>query len=224
MNLISTTLIHKIRPPAATGAENPPALVLIHGRGANEDDLLGLADYLDPRFFVISVRAPYRFQEGYDGYTWYGIRDIGTPDRQEFDSSYKAVMQFLEDIKGGYPIDPQRIFLLGFSMGSVMALAAALTVPGAVRGIVAHSGYVPENTSLRFAWERLNGLSIFLAHGTQDPIVGIEFGRRANELLSKTSADFTYREYPIPHTISEESLADLSDWLQKKLAVPADMK
>ena len=224
MNLISTTLIHKIRPPAATGAEKPPVLVLLHGRGTNEDDLLGLVDFLDPRFFIISVRAPYRFQEGFGGYTWYDIRDIGSPVLTQFDESYRKLIQFLTDVKTGYPVDGDRMFLLGFSMGSVMSFAAALTVPGLVRGIVAHSGYVPENTNLSFAWSELKGLSLFIAHGIQDPVIPIEHGRRAQTLLKQTSADVTYNEYPIPHTISEQSLSDLSDWLQKKLAVPADMK
>ena len=224
MNLISTTLIHKIRPPASSGPEKPPVLVLLHGRGTNEDDLLGLVDYLDPRFFIISVRAPYRFLEGIGGHTWYDLRDNGSPDLQQFDDSYRKLIQFLTDIKTGYPVDGDRLFLLGFSMGSVMSFAAALTVPGLVRGVVAHSGYIPENTNLSFTMEQLQGLSLFVAHGIHDPVIPIEYGRRANKLLEQTSADVTYKEYPIPHTISEQSLSDLSEWLQKKLAVPAVMK
>lgn len=224
MNLISTTLIHKLRPPVKTGPEKPPLLVLLHGRGTNEDDLLGLVDYLDPRFFIISARAPFRFQEGYGGYTWYDVQDIGSPVLQQFDESYRKLLQFITDIKTGYPVDENRVYLLGFSMGSVMSFAAALTMPGLVRGIVAHSGYVPENTGLSFAWDRLQELSVFVAHGVHDPVISIDYGRRAHALLKKSSADVTYKEYPIHHTISEESLSDLTDWLQKRLAVPADMK
>ena len=224
MDLISTTLIHKIRPPEKTGPEKPPVLILLHGRGTNEDDLLGLVDYLDPRFFIISARAPFRFQEGFEGYTWYDLRDIGSPDLQQFDGSYRKLIRFLTDIKTGYPIDGNRLFLLGFSMGSVMSFAAALTVPGLVRGIVAHSGYVPENTNLSFAWNQLQGLSAFVAHGVHDPVIPIECGRRAHELLKQSFADVSYKEYPIPHAISEQSLSDLSEWLQKRLAVPPDMK
>ncbi len=224
MPLISTTLIHKIRPPARDGDVKPPALVLLHGRGTNEDDLLGMVDYLDPRFFIISARAPHRFQDASGGYTWYDIREIGSPVAEHFDDSYRKLIQFLIDIKTGYPIDGDRVFLLGFSMGSVMSFAAALTVPGLVRGIVAHSGYVPEDTSLSFAWNQLTDLSVFVAHGIHDPLISIDYGRRAHDLLKQSTADVTYKEYPIPHSISEQSLSDLSDWLQKKLAVPADMK
>ena len=131
MNLISTTLIHKIRPPSTTGSEKPPVLVLLHGRGTNEDDLLGLVEYLDPRFFVISARAPFRFQDESGGYTWYDLREAGSPVLQQFDASYLKLIQFLADMKAGYPVDGERMFLLGFSMGSVMSFAAALTLTAA---------------------------------------------------------------------------------------------
>jgi phospholipase/carboxylesterase len=224
LDRISTTLVHKIRPPATSGSTKPPAVIFLHGRGTNEDDLLGLADFLDPRFFIISARAPYRYDEGMGGYTWFGLQEIGKPDPQQFSEAYHHLAQFISDVKSGYSVDPDRVFLLGFSMGSIMSFALALTQPNLVRGIVAHSGYIPESVSLQFAWTQLASLSVFVAHGLHDPIIPIQKARRAQELLSKTGADLTYKEYPIPHTFSEESLADLSQWLQKKLDVPADMK
>ena len=221
---ISSSLVHKIRQPGWAGAGNHPALILLHGRGTNEDDLLGLADSLDPRFFIVSARAPFPFEQGFGGYTWYDVEDIGTPQPQQFEESYNRLVQFVADVKQNYPVDPQRVFLLGFSMGSIMSFALSLTKPGLVRGIVAHSGYVPENTSLKFAWDRLEGLSCFVAHGVDDTVIPVQYGRRAHDLLAQTQADLTYREYSIPHTISEQSISDLSDWLQKKLAVPQYMK
>ena len=221
---ISTTLVHKVRPPVTPGPAKSPALILLHGRGTNEDDLLGLADFLDPRFFIVSARAPYRFEEGRDSYTWFGLQESGKPDAQQFSEAYRHLTQFIHDVKTGYPVDPTRVFLLGFSMGSIMSFAVALTQPNAVRGIVAHSGYIPESVPLQFAWTQLSSLSMFVAHGLYDPVIPIEKARRTRDLLSKTSADLTYEEYPIQHTISEESLADLSQWLQKKLDVPADIK
>lgn len=221
---ISTTLVHKIRPPVTSSQGKSPALILLHGRGTNEDDLLGLADFLDPRFYIISPRAPYRFEEGLGGYTWFGLRETGKPDPVQFGDAYRLLTQFIDDVKKGYPVDSDCIFLLGFSMGSIMSFAVALTQPTTVRGIVAHSGYIPENVSLHFAWSQLAPLSVYIAHGLHDPVIPIEKARRAHELLSKTGADLTYKEYPIPHTISEESLDDLSQWLQKRLDVPADMK
>ena len=199
-------------------------LILLHGRGTNEDDLLGLVDYLDPRLFVVSVRAPFRFEQGLGGYTWYDVQDVGIPQPKQFEESYNRLAQFVLDVNQHYPVDPRRVFMLGFSMGSIMSLALSLTKPELIRGVVAHSGYIPENTSLQFAWERLQHLSLFIAHGVNDPVIPVHLGRRAHDLLSKTQADLTYKEYPIPHSMSEQSVSDLADWLQKKLAVPEDMK
>ncbi|HAL55633.1 MAG TPA: phospholipase [Bacteroidetes bacterium] len=214
MDLINTSLIHKIVPPSVASPGPYPTIILLHGRGTNEDDLLGLAPYLDPRFFLVSARAPFPFP--YGGHAWYEMADVGTPVGSEFDESYRRLHQFIDDVLKGYPVDPGRIFLFGFSMGSIMSLAIGLTNPDLVRGVVAHSGYVPENTSLKFKWDELSDLSLFVAHGQYDPVIPIQFGRRISELLSKTQADFTYREYPIPHTISEESLTDVATWLKEK--------
>jgi phospholipase/carboxylesterase len=199
-------------------------IILLHGRGTNEDDLLGLTDYLDPRFFVVSARAPYAFDDGGGSYTWFGLQEVGKPDPEQFNEAFGFLLRFIEDVKAGYPVDPTNVFLFGFSMGSIMSFAVGLTRPSAVRGIVAHSGYIPETVSLQIAWRDLASLSFFVAHGVHDPVIPIEKARRTHELLLKTHADLTYKEYPIPHTISEESLADLSRWLQKKLDVPADIK
>ena len=214
----NTTLIHKVLPSSAPGKDRHPALILLHGRGTNEDDLLGLAQYLDPRFFVVSARAPFRFP--YGGYTWYEIVEVGSPVTPQFEESYQRLSQFVVDVKAHYPVDPTRVFLLGFSMGSVMSFAVSLTKPESVTGVVAHSGYIPENTSLRFQWDSLAGLSLFIAHGVHDQVISIDHGRRAQALLAKTQAALTYKEYPIAHSMSEESLSDLSLWLQTRLDVP----
>jgi phospholipase/carboxylesterase len=220
--LISSTLYHKIRQPAGAGSAVHPALILLHGMGTNEDDLLGLADYVDPRFFTVSARAPYPFNEVSGGYTWYDVREIGRdidlPDRKQFEESHRRLAQFVIDVKRQYPVDGDRVFLFGFSMGSVISLALALTNPGMVRGIVAHSGYIREVPSLKYHWNRLDALSLFVAHGIHDPVVPIHLARRSRDLLIKTKADLTYKEYPIAHAISEQSLHDLSGWLVEKQA------
>ena len=212
---IKTTLVHKVLPSSAPQSEQQPVLILLHGRGTNEDDLLGLAEYLDPRFLIVSARAPFPFP--YGGYAWYEVLDVGTPDPQQFAESYQRLSQFVEDVKAKYPVNPGMVFLLGFSMGSIMSLALSLTQPRAFKGVVAHSGYIPESSSLQFRWDELAGLCLFIAHGTEDPIIPIEFGRRTRTLLAKSRADFTYREYPIGHTISEESLSDFSAWLRRSI-------
>jgi phospholipase/carboxylesterase len=212
---IQSTLVHKVVHPQTDQKPPFPTLLLLHGRGTNEDDLLSLVPYLDPRLFVLSVRAPFPFP--YGGWTWYDLLDVGSPHPPQFEESYNHLVQFLADAKRHYPVDPHQVFLLGFSMGTVMAYALSLTKPGEIAGVVAHSGYVPENSSLTFAWDQLTNTGFFVAHGAYDPVIPVQFGRRAHELLAGANADVTYREYPIAHHISEESLEDFAVWLKQRL-------
>src|SRR5512142_3241059 len=119
MNLISSTLEHRVAPPEQSTAEQHPALIFLHGRGADEEDLMGLAPYLDPRFFLLSVRAPFAFP--YGGYTWYEVGTVGIPEPGMFQESYGRLVTFVQDAVKGYPIDPSQVFLFGFSMGTVMS-------------------------------------------------------------------------------------------------------
>lgn len=215
MQPVKTTLFHSISLPTSGQGELSPGLILLHGRGADENDLLGLKPYVDPRFFILSVRAPFQFPWG--GYTWYDIEEVGRPHNNQFSESFDRLRQFVDDVKAHYPVDQKRMYVLGFSMGSVMSFALSLTQPSEVRGVVAHSGYIPETSSLSFQWENLDRTAFFVAHGIHDPVITIDSGRRAHELLSKTSAHVTYREYPIAHQISEESLTDVTRWLSSQL-------
>ncbi|HEY6951636.1 MAG TPA: alpha/beta fold hydrolase [Bacteroidota bacterium] len=215
MKLIDTSLIHQVAPFDESQKGLRPTLILLHGRGANEEDLLGLVPHLRPQLFCIAARAPFSFP--YGGYTWYDLQEVGTPDAAQFSESYDRLTRFLDDVQTKYPVDPRRTFLLGFSMGTVMSYALALTKPDRIKAVVAHSGYIPENTHLNFQWENLANTSFFVAHGVYDPVIPIAFGRRANQLLSKATAPLIYREYPIQHQISEESLHDFGSWLGQQL-------
>ena len=208
-------LRHLVDPPRADGAGPHPALVLLHGRGADETDLRALAPALDARFLVLSVRAPLPFPGG--GFAWYDTEETGRPKTRHFIESLARLTRFLDGLPA-HGADPDRVFLLGFSMGAVMSHAIALSSPERVAGVVAHSGYVPpENEGFRYARDRLSGRSWFVAHGTEDPLLRIHMGRESREILSSLGADLTYREYPIGHWVSEDSLADLSEWLTRRL-------
>jgi len=215
METIKSSLVHRLGPLNTSQKGSHPALILLHGRGADENDLLGLASHLDPRFFVISVRAPFPFEQG--GYTWYTVLEVGKPEPREFKESYERLAQFLEDIKREYPVDSGRVFLLGFSMGTMMSFSLALTKPQSIRGVVAHSGYIPEDTGLVFRMNELADTSFFVAHGLHDPVIPVQFSRRAKEILDSAKADVTYKEYPIGHQISDESLHDISEWLKTQI-------
>lgn len=190
-----------------------PLLILIHGRGADEEDLLGLSPLLDPRLMLLSVRAPLPFEGG--GYTWYALAGpVGQPDHATFMASYQALRHCVRDALTGYPVDPTRVFLLGFSMGAVMSLTMALTEPAWFRGIAAHSGYVPEGVPLGIHRDAVSGPPVFIAHGLYDPIIPVGMARTARRLFGAENERFRYREYPIGHEISEESIADIREWMR----------
>ena len=216
MNKIKTTLIHKVVEPQRKISDKHPTLILLHGRGANEDDLLGLAEYLDERLLIISVRAPFSFSFG-GGYTWYEILDVGKPEPKMFDESYAKLLQFFDDVKKNYPVDPRRVYFGGFSMGTIMSYSIALTHPDAVAGVAANSGLITEGTSLQYQWQAIKGKPFFVAHGKYDPIIPVSFAQRAKELLEKAHAHVTYREYDMQHQIGEESLNDWMKWMTDQL-------
>ena len=212
MQTISSTLFHRVLPPERSADRPHPLLILLHGRGADEEDLLGLAPVFDERLFLVSVRAPFPYE--YGGFTWYDITSSAVPDPVRFRESCDRLHQFVLDVRAGYPVDPQRVFLFGFSMGCVMSFAMALSDPGLVRGVSANSGYVPEGTHLMLRWQELQSVEFFVTHGTFDTVLPISFARRSQELLRASNAIFTYREYPAGHELTEEGLRATAEWLR----------
>jgi len=187
---------------------------MLHGRGADEEDLLNLAPMFDSRFMIFSPRAPFPYMEG-GGYTWYDIREMGAPDQVKFPESCTRLSRFITDVLAAYPVDPNRLFLLGFSMGTVMSLSMALTHPELFRGISANSGYLVEKSHLTMRWNEIAQHEFFLTHGSLDPIVPVEMARRAKHLLESANARVTYQEYPVGHQMTEEGIAAVSAWMTR---------
>lgn len=213
-------LVHRTRmPAAATTVERPPLLLLLHGYGSNEDDLFGLAPYLDARFLVVSARAPHTLQAG--SYAWFNLafteRGI-VADAEEATASLSVASKFIEELNGTYDFDAGRIYLMGFSQGAMMALALALTQPEKVAAVVAMSGRLPAQVvSQMAAPDALTGLPVFVAHGIYDPMIPLQDGRDARDTLAKLPVALTYREYPMAHEVTLESLGDISSWLRERL-------
>lgn len=191
-----------------------PTIIFLHGRGSDENDLLDLASNLDSRFLTISVRAPFQFP--YGGFTWFSMDEMGNPDIEQMIESRRLLVKFLEEIQTAQPVDPHNIFLFGFSMGAMIALDLALQSLYQFKGVVAHSGLVLQNEQLSYSFNQLHTTSFFIAHGTYDQIVPIELARNSYELL-RANARVQFHEYPIQHTISDESLHDISLWLREHI-------
>ncbi len=193
-----------------------PLLVLLHGRGTDENDLLGLASYLDERLHIVSVRAPFQFQWG-PGYAWYDIEEVGKPDKDKFPQSCEMIKNLVDVLQRENESAKNKTLLLGFSMGSVMAYAVSLAYPEKITGVVAHSGYIAEGDNTNYKWTDAKQVEYFIAHGIADPVIPVQFGKRAEELMREHNMNFTYKEYPIAHQISENSLRDFSNWLKNNI-------
>jgi phospholipase/carboxylesterase len=216
---IDASLAHLALSPAAGSSDGqPPAVLLLHGRGADERDLVGLAGAFDPRLLVVSARAPLSLGWGFQ---WYELVEVGTPGPAGFARSLDLLHRFVPEIVAGYGIDPARLVLLGFSQGAVMSAAVALSRPDLAAGAVLLSGYLPPTADLEIDESAVRGFPFFVGHGTDDPLIPISWGRQAREELSRLGTDVAYREYPIAHQISESELAELSGWVAKR-ALRAD--
>ncbi len=175
---------------------------------------MGLESALDPRLTIISPRAPFRLGPGY---AWYDMFQIGSPDPETMSVSMEEILEFIRGMLEVYNIDPQRLYLFGFSQGAILSAAIALTTPEQVAAVIMHSGYVPVTAGLDLHPEAIANKPFFLAHGKYDDVIPVTYGRDAEEYLSEAGARITYQEYPIGHAISEESLYDISEWLTSEL-------
>jgi phospholipase/carboxylesterase len=201
-------------------AEGQPAglLVLHHGRGSDENDLLPLADALDPerRLYVVTPRAPLQLP-GWPGYHWYVVPRVGYPDPDTFQRAFAALAAFHDDLWERTGVSPERTVFGGFSMGSVMsyALGLALRRP-APAGLLAFSGFVP----VVEGWEpELEGRKtrVLIAHGRADPIMEVGFARRARELLEAGGLDVEYHESDVAHQIDPAHVSAAREWLRSVL-------
>ena len=179
-------------------------LILLHGFGADENDLLPLARELDPSLRVVSLAAPIALEQG--GRAWYRLQEgpqgISFDPREVLEAG-KIALEAVEGIARESP-DP---VLCGFSQGAGMALAAALERPGLVSTVLALSAVPPRREGDG------KGLRVFLGHGTFDPLIPVEVARATRDLLTKLGASVTYREYPMGHMICAEELEDARNFL-----------
>jgi phospholipase/carboxylesterase len=194
-------------------------LVLHHGRGADERDLLGLADILDPqrRLHVVTPRAPLTLP-GAPGYHWYVVPRVGYPDPETFHDGYRQLADLHDELFDLTGIGPERTVLGGFSMGSVMSYALGLGPDRPVpAGILAFSGFVPTVSGWQPDLASRAGLPVFIAHGTHDPVISVEFAHAARNLLESGGLAVEYYETDTVHTIDPANIPAAIAWLDNTL-------
>ena len=211
-----SSLVFRERP--ATG-DPAGLLVLHHGRGADELDLLPLADALDPqrRLHVVTPRAPLTLA-GWPGYHWYIVRRVGYPDRETFEAAFEALAELHDELWERTGLTAEQTVLGGFSMGSVMSYSLGL---GAVRpppaGVLAFSGFMPAVEGWEPDPESRPALRAFVSHGRSDPVIGVEFARQAREQLERGGLEVEYHETDAAHNIDPDVVPAAVDWLAARL-------
>lgn len=202
---------------AERAAEGKPQglLILHHGRGADEQDLLALADVLDPgrRMHVVSPRAPLT-PPGSSGYHWYLVPRVGFPDPATFQQAFESLAELHDELWQRTGIGPEHTVLGGFSMGAVMSYSLALAAQRpAPAGIMAFSGFIPTVAGWEADIAGRSGLRVFIAHGARDPVISIDFARQAATLLREAGLHVDYREGQGSHHIDPSQLEPARTWL-----------
>ena len=215
-------LIHTLHEPSGAGPR--PTILMLHGRGANALDLLGLAPYVcGGQFLVICPQGPLETPIGPNamGYSWYPMSMGGPPDVEAILSSRKRLQQFFDECFKRYPIEPSKLVLLGFSQGGVMAHSLALTDPQRFAALAVLSSWLPEELLPRLSVpDSVQSLPTLVQHGSDDPMIQVGRARDSVERLRQLRVPLTYREYDMGHEITAKSLSDLSAWLEEKVLSP----
>lgn len=196
-----------------------PAVVLIHGRGTNERDLLPIGAQLPGELDVLSVRAPDRMG-GANSYTWYeldlsagGLHD-SQPEPEGFRRSLDLVHQFVAEAVDAFDLDPARVGLLGFSQGAITGLSALLERPEAYRWVVAMNGYLAAEHEDQAG--NAAGKPVFVGCGSMDQIIPPERAERAAALLAEGGADVRFERYDVGHGTTQAELDDVATWLEDR--------
>jgi phospholipase/carboxylesterase len=210
------SLVHLIREPER---EPEGALVLNHGRGTDEHDLYGLLDELDPerRLLGVTPGAPLTDVPP-GGRHWYIVERVGYPDPATFRTAYGLLTGFLDELLEARGIGWDRTVIGGFSMGAVMSYAVGLGAnrPSPV-GIVALSGFIPTVEGWQAELETRPRLPVLIHHGRNDPVIDVDFARRAHELLDRAGLAVDYLESDAGHSLPAELLPRLRQFVEQTL-------
>lgn len=200
-------------------SEEPGSLtvVALHGRAGNEESLLSLGPRLALPLRLITPRGPLPVKtKRHSGYAWYGIAQVGVPVTADFERSLDQLTQWIHSLRAQYSIPQERLIVLGFSQGAVMATALALHAPQAIGGIVAMSGYFARPQGWSPPNTHLAGLPALVTHGSADDVLPPEWGRKAADELRHRGAAVTYREVPEQHEVGPAAVTAVASWLHER--------
>ena len=212
------SLHHKIR--TSSLAENAPLLIMLHGYGSDENDLFSFASELPEELFIISARAPYTMQPF--GNAWYAINFDAVQgkwsDNIQAKESRDLIAKFIDEVTDTYPVDKNNVSLLGFSQGTILSYAVALTYPEKVKNIIALSGYINKDILPQdIETKDYSHLDFYCSHGSVDQVIPVDWARRTPSFLNSLHIKHQYSEFPVGHGVAPQNFYELKDWLIKRI-------
>jgi len=218
MDVPQLSLIHRYRP--STIRDRPaPAIFLFHGYGSDEDDLFSFAPEIPDSYAIISARGPHPMQPF--GYAWYALDFMATQgkwsDLDQARDSRDRIVSFMDEAIAAYRLDPGNVTLIGFSQGTVLSYAVALSYPEKVRNLIALSGYIePEILVEGFEGKSLKDLNIYVSHGQVDQVIPVTWAKASSEKLKQWGVNHVYEEYPVGHGVAPQNFYSFKKWLENQ--------
>ena len=219
MTTAPLSLEHLIRPSSLSDGK-PPVLFMLHGYGSNEEDLYSFAPELPEELCIISIRAPYPMEPM--GNAWYAINfDAQQGKWSDDDQAAKSrdkIVQFIAEACKTYGLDASRVTLLGFSQGTILSYAVALSYPGSIKNVVALSGYINEKILVAdYRDKNHENLKIYASHGQVDQVIPPEWAQKASPFLDKLGINNVYEEFPVGHGVAPQNFYSFKKWLEGKI-------
>ncbi|HET8737239.1 MAG TPA: alpha/beta fold hydrolase [Pricia sp.] len=219
MTTAPLSLEHLLRPSSQTEGKSP-VLFMLHGYGSDEEDLFSFAPELPAELCIISIRAPYTMEPF--GNAWYTInfeapQGKWSDDKQAITSREKIV-SFIDEACQTYGLDDKRITLLGFSQGTILSYAVALSYPEKIKNVIALSGYINENILVDdYAGKNHENLKVYASHGQVDQVIPSEWAQKAPAFLEKLGIEHVYEEFPVGHGVAPQNFESFKKWLKGKI-------
>lgn len=214
--MTSEPLVHVVR---ESDGDPEGALILLHGRGADEHDLGPVLDVLDPEHRLVGLTpgAPLPGPPGAGGRWWYMVPRVGYPDPRTFHATYAQLTSFLDAWLEERAVPWRRTVIGGFSMGCVMSYATGLG-PGrpSPAGILAMGGFIPTVDGWDAELDSRPGLPVLVSHGSSDPVISVDFARAARARLESAGCDVVYHEHEGGHHLDPRSLPLMKSWVDAR--------
>ena len=213
----SLLLEHNYQAPK-NDSKNAPVIILLHGFGSDENDLFSFAPELPENYHIISLKAPIPMQPA--GNAWYNIYFDNTDgkfsDTEQAIASRDLIAKCIDEVVEKYKADKNNVTLLGFSQGTILSFAVALSFPEKIKNVIGLSGYINEDIlKENYSENNFKNLNIYSSHGTMDQVIPIDWARKTKPFLEKLNIDCTFSEFPVGHGVAPQNFYELKDWLLK---------